>query len=59
VGSFHQAAVEVKTEFSHGVSFVEVGPGKKFGSESTEHVLGRREDYLIAFAPPGNVEQAK
>lgn len=54
-----KSSIEAKTQFCHGLGFVDVGARKKLRSKVAKDLLCGGEDGEVIFPASSNIEQAK
>src|ERR1700686_225654 len=59
MGSVDESSIEAKTQFCHGLGFVDVGARKKLRSKVAKDLLCGGEDGEVIFPASSNIEQAK
>lgn len=58
-GDFNQVAVDIQTEFGHGVGFIDIGLRKQFRAKAAKGLLHGREDSAVSLAQAGKIQKAE
>ena len=59
MGGVDESPIEAKTQFCHGLGFVDIGARKKLSSKVAKDLLCGCEDGEVIFPTSSNIEQAK